>query len=100
MAILASVDYENVVTLGNILVALTVITSFVGIVALMIRYGTRVALFFDILLRIVAWYSKSTGYPIPKELAQMYQKVNGNVNHPPLPHDSGECDLPVTKEKR
>ena len=77
------------ITLGNILVALTVLSMSCGILYTIIVYGGRLIVLVDLMLRVVAWYSKETGYPIPKELADRYIKVNGNKEHP-LPHKSGE----------
>lgn len=77
------------VTAGNLLVALTVISGVGGILVAVASYGKRFITLLDLVLRVISWYSKETGYPIPKEIADRYVKVNGNSAHP-LPHDSGE----------
>jgi len=76
------VDITMQITLGNIGVALTVLLGTAATLGFLIKFGSKLVLYLDLMFRMMAWWSHQTGYPIPKEIAEKYAKINGNTNYP------------------
>lgn len=77
-------SYE--VTLGNVLVILTVASVGIGIAVILVRFFYRLFEIMSWLLEMYFHYCQQTGQRIPDWLYQRYRTINGNTDKTPPQH--------------
>jgi hypothetical protein len=84
--------FTNDVSLGNILIVLSILSVGFGLAVMLTKFFSRVYEMFGWLMEMYFHFCQENGKPIPNWLYQRYRTINGNSKKPGSPEhaDVGE----------
>ena len=74
--------FTNEVTLGNLLIVLTIISVGLGLATMFARFFARIYEMFGWVMEMYFHFCQEQGKPIPDFLYQKYRTINGNSKKP------------------